>query len=54
MILGQSAGLAASIAIDMETMIQEIQYSDLKTGLIELGQILDILDNWMEVITTNN
>ena len=54
MILGQSAGLAASMAIDMETMIQEIQYSDLKTGLIESGQILDIPDNWLEVITTNN
>ncbi len=54
MILGQSAGLAASMAIDMETMIQEIQYSDLKTGLIESGQILDIPDNWLEVIMTNN
>jgi len=54
MILGQSAGLAASMAIDMETMIQEIEYSDLRAGLVESGQILDIPDNWLEVITTNN
>ena len=54
MILGQSAGMAASIAIEKEIPIQHVEYSDLRTGLIKSGQILDIPDNWMEIITTYN
>jgi len=54
MIIGQSTGLAASMAIDNGTTIQEIEYSDLRAGLIESGQILNIPDNWLEVISTNN
>ena len=54
MILGQSAGMAASIAIEKEIPIQNVEYSDLRTGLIKSGQILDIPDNWMEIITTYN
>ena len=54
MILGQSAGLAASIAIAKEIPIQEVKYSDLEDGLIKSGQILDIPDNWLEIITSYN
>ncbi|MGD9328727.1 MAG: FAD-dependent oxidoreductase, partial [Cyclobacteriaceae bacterium] len=54
MILGQSAGLAASIAIDREIPIQDVEYSELRTGLLQSGQILDIPDNWLDIITTNN
>ncbi len=54
MILGQSAGLAASIAVDKEIPIQEVKYTDLKDALIKSGQILDIPGNWLEIITTYN
>lgn len=40
MILGQSAGLAASITADNEIPIQDIQYSDLRTELIKPGRYL--------------
>ncbi len=54
MILGQSAGLAASMAIDREISIQDVKYSDLKDGLINSGQILDIPDDWLKIIKSNN
>ncbi len=54
MILGQSAGLAASIAIDRQIPIQDVEYSELRTGLIKSDQILDIPDNWLDIITANN
>jgi hypothetical protein len=54
MILGQSAGLAASMAIDMEAKVQEIEYTELAARLKKSGQILDIPDNWLEVISSNN
>ncbi len=40
MILGQSAAVAASIAIDKKTSVQEISYDELKTRLQERKQIL--------------
>jgi hypothetical protein len=40
MILGQSAALAASLAIDNGLPVQDISYADLKKQLIDRGQIL--------------
>jgi len=40
MILGQSAGTAAAMAIDGEATVQEIDYPDLKQRLRKAGQIL--------------
>jgi hypothetical protein len=40
MILGQSAGTAAAIAIDDQVAIQDVDYPKLSAKLLELGQIL--------------
>lgn len=40
MILGQSAGLAASMAMDDNTAVQEVDYQSLRAKLLELGQKL--------------
>lgn len=40
MILGQSAALAASLAIDKKSSVQDISYSALKEKLLERGQVL--------------
>lgn len=40
MILGQSAALAARIAIDRDIAVQDISYDELKEKLVEAGQIL--------------
>jgi hypothetical protein len=54
MILGQSSGCAASLAIDRHLPVQEISYGKLREVLSENEQILDIPDNWLEIITTTN
>jgi hypothetical protein len=54
MILGQSAGAAACLAIDQNKAVQEINYSELKQILLNHDQILQIPDNWLRIITTNN
>jgi hypothetical protein len=54
MILGQSAGCAAALAVDQKIKVQDIDYHDLRKKLVEHGQILVIPDNWLEVITTIN
>lgn len=54
MILGQSAGLAASLAIDQGIKVQDLAYTELAAGLKASGQILDIPDNWLEIISSNN
>jgi hypothetical protein len=54
MILGQSAGCAAALALDMRKPVQQIKYDELKRTLLENGQILDIPENWLELITTIN
>jgi hypothetical protein len=41
MILGQSAGTLASMAVAKKTSIYDISYSDLKTRLVKDGQILE-------------
>ncbi len=39
MVLGQSAGMAASLAIDTRTNVQDISYDRLKEKLLETGQL---------------
>ncbi len=41
MILGQSAGTAAALAIDDGVAVQDINYDKLKAGLLRDGQILN-------------
>jgi hypothetical protein len=40
MVLGQSAAIAASLAIDNSTAIQDVPYVKLKATLVENGQRL--------------
>lgn len=54
MILGQSAGCAAALALDKKIPVQMIAYSELEKKLIESGQILEIPENWLALITTIN
>ena len=42
MMLGQSAGTAASLAIDANTTVQKLPYESLRTKLLEDGQFLDV------------
>ncbi len=41
MILGQSASVAASLAIDHKMSVQDLPYSSLKARLLEYGQVLN-------------
>jgi hypothetical protein len=43
MILGQSAGVIASIAIDNNQQISKLNYYTIKSALLQKGQILDKL-----------
>lgn len=45
MILGQSAGVAAAIAIDDHAPVQKVSYSKLRKILLEAGQILELKEN---------
>jgi hypothetical protein len=54
MILGQSAGAAASQAIDLQKHVQDLDYAELREVLLVNGQILDISENWSEIITSTN
>jgi hypothetical protein len=44
LILGQSAALAASLALSKDNIVQDISYSDLEHKLREAGQIISIED----------
>ncbi|MEM8897670.1 MAG: FAD-dependent oxidoreductase [Bacteroidota bacterium] len=54
MVLGQSVGAAASLAVDREIDVQEVPYPILRDILLQNDQILEIPDDWLEVISTNN
>ncbi len=54
MILGQSAGCAASLALERDQTVQELDYPSLREKLIDARQILEIPGNWLEIITTEN
>jgi hypothetical protein len=41
MILGQSAGAAASLAIDASIAVQAVDYPKLRAVLLQEGQLLD-------------
>jgi len=42
MILGQSAAIAACIAIDKKQAVQEVTYENLKEKLLEKKQVLSL------------
>jgi len=42
MILGQSAAIAADLAIEGDFDVQEVPYTDLRKRLIDAGQVLDV------------
>ncbi|MFI0429351.1 FAD-dependent oxidoreductase [Mariniflexile sp. HMF6888] len=50
MMLGQSTGVAAAIAIDDNISLQDVPYSTLGEMLIYNKQILKIPNNWKEII----
>jgi hypothetical protein len=54
MILGQSAGAAASLAIDQKSSLQNLDYALLKKILIDHKQILEIPEDWLKIITSTN
>lgn len=54
MILGQSAGLAAALAIDGNVAVQDIDYQKLKVELLQSKQILEVPENWLEIVSSTN
>lgn len=50
MILGQSAGAAAAMAVERDVAVQEIEYAVLREQLLADGQILDLPADWMEYV----
>jgi hypothetical protein len=54
MILGQSAGCMAVMALESNKPVQELDYSLLRERLKEEEQILEIPGNWLGMITTEN
>jgi hypothetical protein len=42
MMIGQSAALAASLALDKDSIVQDISYSDLEHKLQEAGQYISV------------
>jgi hypothetical protein len=54
MVLGQSIGAAAAIAVSESVDIQDIPYGDLEKILHNQGQILSLPEDWLEIITNNN
>lgn len=55
MILGQSAGCAAAMALNSDGFpVQALDYSSLRELLIEGGQVLKMPENWLDIITTEN
>lgn len=43
MILGESAGVAVSMALQNDLRVQEVTYAKLRPKLLEIGQKLDLL-----------
>jgi hypothetical protein len=54
MILGQSAGCAAAMAVDQQKTVQEIDYAELSQKLIENKQILTIPDDWLRYVLSED
>jgi hypothetical protein len=45
MILGQSAGIIAGIALEKSTGIHDLDYNDIRSKLLESGQVLSIVNH---------
>ena len=54
MIMGQSVGAAAAIAVSENVDVQDIPYSELEKVLLSQNQLLALPDDWLEIITMNN
>ena len=54
MVLGQSSGAAAALAVDKKLPVQDIDYVDLSGILNEHDQILELPGDWVKIITENN
>ncbi|WP_299535541.1 FAD-dependent oxidoreductase [Ulvibacterium sp.] len=54
MVLGQSTGAIAALAIDKKMDVQDIPYGLLQEVLTTYHQILEIPRNWLEIISSNN
>ncbi|MEM9888602.1 MAG: FAD-dependent oxidoreductase [Bacteroidota bacterium] len=54
MMLGQSVGTAAAMALDQKKAVQDVAYSQLKSRLLKDQLILTLPENWLKVITIYN
>jgi hypothetical protein len=54
MILGQSVGCAAAMAVDQQKTVQELDYAALRQRLIENKQILTIPDDWLRYVLSED
>lgn len=52
MMLGQSAGSAAVLATNKHIAVQDVKYNDLKKALSRNRQVLELPDDWLELITS--
>jgi len=50
MVLGQSAGCAAAIAVENRINVQDVDYHQLKSELLKHNQILTIPDDWLRYV----
>lgn len=44
MILGQSAGVLAAMAVDKTTSVQQLTYSEIRAQLVKYGQIMEFYE----------
>ena len=54
MIMGQSVGAAAAIAVSENLDVQDIPFPELEKVLLSQNQLLALPDDWLEIITMNN
>jgi ribulose 1,5-bisphosphate synthetase/thiazole synthase len=54
MIMGQSVGAAATIAVNENLDVQDIPFPELEKVLLSQNQLLALPDDWLEIITKNN
>ena len=54
MIMGQSVGAAATIAVSENLDVQDIPFPELEKVLLSQNQLLALPDDWLEIITMNN
>ena len=54
MILGQSAGCAASMVIDQQVAVQDLDYHELRNMLNDQGQIFTIPEDWLRYVLSED